>query len=161
VSLKEVDDPIELHAFEFTLRPLADHSVDGERLFEYRSVDLAGNEEKAKRVTVLIDTRAPRVTNVKVKPARAGWGDRVTVTFRVQEQLSPKVKVTGVVYEPKDEVVVVHGAESGWMSRKGLFGWSFTCRLEPGRYKVAVQVRDLAGNLSDVTTYSSADLVVT
>jgi len=136
-----------------------DHGNDGEHLLEYCAVDLSGNEEKPKRLTVRIDTQAPRVTVVKVKPAKVKWGERVTVAFRVQEQLSPKVQITGVVYKP-DGVVVVHGAESGWMPRKGLFGWSFTCRLKPGQYKIAVQARDLAGNESEATTKASADFRV-
>ena len=122
----------------------ADHSDDGDRSVEFRSVDAAGNMEKKHKVLVLIDTRAPKVT---VRPTSATHGKTAKVTFRVVEQLSPKIRVKAEVLNAAGRVV--HAAASQWLPRKGLNGWSFICRLPPGTYKTEISAFDLAGNVSD------------
>ena len=57
----------------------ADHSGDGAHVISYRSLDDAGNLEKARTCTVRIDTR-PATT--KVEGADAAWHDKAqTLTF--------------------------------------------------------------------------------
>ena len=131
----------------FVVPASAEHADDGDRLLEYRSVDKAGIVEAAKQVTVLIDTRAP---NVKVQPATATRNRRVVVKFRAQDQLSPDLRFEGSVFreseDPAASTASVHYASSAWLPRKKLHTWSFTCRLEPGKYSVYVWARDRAGN---------------
>jgi len=122
----------------------ADHSDDGDRTVQYRSVDLAGNVEKAKQVKVLIDTRAPKVT---VQPATARHDKTALIKFKVQDQLSPQVRVLAEVLDAAR--TVVHSATSKWLPRKGANGWSFICRLKPGKYSTRITATDLAGNSSD------------
>jgi len=121
-----------------------DHSDDGDRTVQYRSVDLAGNVEKEKQVKVLIDTRAPKVT---VQPAAARHDKTAVIKFKVQDQLSPQVKVLAEVLDAAG--TVVNSATSKWLPRKGANGWSFICRLTPGRYATRITATDLAGNSSD------------
>ena len=121
-----------------------DHSDDGDRTVQYRSVDLAGNVEKEKQVKVLIDTRAPKVT---VQPATARHDKTAVIKFKVQDQLSPQFKVLAEVLDAAG--TVVHSATSKWMPRKGANGWSFICRLRPGKYDTRITATDRAGNSSD------------
>jgi streptogramin lyase len=122
-----------------------DHSDDGDRTVQYRSVDLAGNVEKEKQVTVFIDTRAPKVT--AVLPATARHDKTAVIKFKVQEQLSPTLKVHAEVLDVRG---IVHTATTKSLPRKPVNSWSFTCRLRPGRYTTRITVTDLAGNLCDL-----------
>ena len=136
-----------VEAGKFVVPASADHSDDGDRLLEYRSVDRAGIVEAAKQVTVLIDSRAP---SVKVQPATATQNKRVVVKFRAQDQMSPDLRFEGSVFResenPAANTASVHYASSAWLPRKKLHTWSFTCRLEPGKYSVYIWARDRAGN---------------
>ena len=128
----------------FVVPASASHADDGDRLVQYRSVDLAGNIEKAKQVKVLIDTTAPRVN---VQPASGTRNRRVVIKFKVVEQLSPQIRVDAAVLDKQGHVV--HSAKSQWLSRKGSSGWSFICRFGPGAYDVRIAAYDLAKNKSD------------
>ena len=121
-----------------------DYSDDGDRTVQYRSVDLAGNVEKERQVTVLIDTRAPKVT---VQPAAARHDKTAVIKFKVQDQLSPQFMVLAEVLDARGKVV--HSATSKWLPRKPTNGWSFICRLRPGKYDTRITATDRAGNTSD------------
>jgi hypothetical protein len=120
----------------------ADHTDDGDRTVEFRSVDAAGNVEKKHKVLVLIDTTAPRVT---VFPATATSGKRAQVKFRAVEQLSKEIRVRLQVENAAGDPL--YQTTSGWLTKKPKNSWSFTCRLRPGTYDLLVAAEDLAGNL--------------
>ena len=121
----------------------ADHSQDGDRMVQFRSVDAAGNVEASRRAEVRIDTRPPRVT--KVDDAAARPGQRALVTFHVQDGWSPKIKVMAKILK---RGVTVHKATSQWMKKKGTNAWAFTCDLKRGRYTISITAGDLAHNWS-------------
>jgi hypothetical protein len=129
----------------FVVPAAVSHADDGDRQVQYRSVDLAGNVEKAKQVTVLIDTRAPRVK--EVLPATVSRGHTAVIKFKIVEGLSPQIRVEAAVLDTADKVR--HSASSQWLARKGTNGWSFTCRLSKGRYSTRIIAYDRAGNESD------------
>jgi sugar lactone lactonase YvrE len=128
----------------FVAQAPADHSEDGDRVLEFRSVDSAGNIEKAKRIKVRIDTTAPRV---RVQPATAQTGRRAVVKFRVQDQLSPDFRAKAWIEAAKGRIV--HKATSPWTPRRSSNSWSFTCRLRRGAYTVFILAGDRAGNWSE------------
>lgn len=120
----------------------ADHSEDGARIVQYRSVDKAGNVEAAKRAKIRIDTRKPRIT---VNDAVAHRGKRALVTFHVKDAWSPKIKVVAKILR---RTTVVHKATSQWLKKQGTNGWGFTCRLRRGKYRLSIVAQDLAHNWS-------------
>ena len=128
----------------FVVPAVASHADDGDRQVQYRSVDLAGNVEKAIQVTVLIDTRAPKVT--AVLPASVIRGRTAVIKFKVVEGLSPQIRVKAAVLDAAGKVR--HSAASQWLTRKGTNGWSFTCRLSKGKYSTRIIAYDRAGNES-------------
>ena len=141
---------------EWTFPASSDHSGDGEWLVEYRSVDIAGNVEEAKQVTVRIDTGVPVVTVKPTVPSQndkvvvtAVQGKRATIAFAVQDRLSPAFKFTGYIYARGNvSDVQVHYASSSWVPRKTTYKWTFNCRLRPGLYGVHLFAEDRAGNVS-------------
>ena len=126
----------------FVVPAPADHSQDGDRIVQFRSTDVAGNVETARRAEVRIDTRKPRV---KVDDAVAHPGQRALVTFHVQDGWSPKIKVMAKILK---RGTPVHKATSQWLKKKGTNGWAFTCDLKRGRYTVSITASDLAHNWS-------------
>lgn len=129
----------------------ADHTEDGDRVVQFRSVDQAGNVETARRARIRIDTRAPRVT---VDDAVARTGKRALVTFHVKDAWSPKIKVIARILRGG---TVVHRATSQWLKKQGTNGWGFTCDLPRGKYGLSIVAQDLAHNWSSPGT---ATLVV-
>jgi hypothetical protein len=126
----------------FVVPAPSDHSQDGDRMVQFRSVDVAGNIEAARRAEVRIDTRKPRVT---VDDAVAHPGQRALVTFHVRDAWSPKVKVIAQILKGS---TVVHKATSKWLKKKGTSGWGFTCALRRGKYTLSITASDLAHNWS-------------
>ncbi len=130
----------------------ADHSRDGRHVVSYRSTDLAGNVEQIRTVTVWIDTRPP--VCAAPAPAVASSGHLASLTYRVNDALSPTVTVTIKVSDGSGVVkTLTHAAVP---TGKTLVR-QFTCSLTPGAYRFTVSARDLAGN---VRTGSSQRLTV-
>lgn len=98
---------------------------------------------------VQVDTRAPSVRLLAVRPASFspdgdGRGDRVLITYSASERGRALVLVNGVARR----LARPHGAgrqQAVWP--REIAGKP----LRPGRYFVGLRLRDLAGNLSDVT----------
>jgi DNA-binding beta-propeller fold protein YncE len=131
----------------------SDHSDDGEHLIEYRSVDLAGNVEKAKQVKVLIDTGKPQVTLRPTATAQPGEvlitataSKKAVVKFTVQDRLSPEIRYVGYVLDRRG-VRAVRSAASGWLPLEGVHSWRFMCRLKPGTYRIEIRAVDRAENV--------------
>jgi hypothetical protein len=127
-----------------------EHELDGRRRVEFRSVDVAGNEESTQTVTVLIDTEAPVTRILSVKASTVERRDKVVVRVWVSEELSAKVRFDLALYSgQKDELVL--SKKTGWVKRKRElpYTWSFSGALEPGRYTVIAAATDLAGNAGE------------
>ena len=121
----------------------ADHKGDGPIKVRFRSVDRAGNVERYRSVTVLIDTEEPVVF---VQRTNVIKGRRVIVRFEASDLLSPKLRVVATVETSSG--TVLHRAKSSWLTRKGLNGWSFIADFPKGYYEATIVAYDLAGNKS-------------
>ncbi len=102
-----------------TIPAPADHSNDGLHTVLYRSTDNAGNREKAESCTVKIDTTPPMISlaylSVSHHQRHSGWAwhrssltrghhasrptwsrysSRLSLTYRIDDNLSPTVNVT-------------------------------------------------------------------
>jgi flagellar hook assembly protein FlgD len=101
--------------------------------------------------TVIVDTEAPRISEVSVTPAAFspdgdGLGDRIAIVYRSSEAGAPVVTVGG---ERLAETVVVTGRPSAAGQRR--VRWSGLVdgvALGRGDYTIALAVRDQAGNAS-------------
>lgn len=126
---------------------VSDHTMDGERRVEVRSVDLAANKETPQTVTVRIDTKAPESFVLPLKASSVKKGDKVVVRIRLVEELSEKVRFDlGVYSEKLDKLVLTK--KTGWvkLNRRLPHTWTFTAALAPGKYSVWAAAQDLAGN---------------
>lgn len=123
--------------------PAEKHQGDGPIKVRFRSVDRAGNVERYKSVTVLIDTEAPVV---EVHRSSVTKGRRASVRFSASDRLSPQLMVIGTVETKSHDVL--HTAQSEWFKPKGLNGWSFIARFRKGYYLATITAYDRAGNIS-------------
>lgn len=131
----------------FTIFAMADHSEDGARRVQFRSVDVARHEETPHEVTVRIDTKAPEAKVLPLKPSAVQKGVKVVVNIRVVEALSEKIRFDLGVYSEKMDKLVLK-KKTGWVKTKRTqpHTWTFTAALAPGEYSVWVAATDLAGN---------------
>jgi hypothetical protein len=131
-------------ATKLTISAPTDHAGDGTHTVLYRSVDDAGNTEKARSCTVNIDTRPPRPS--------ANWaatvkrGDTASLAYYISDPRpgSPTATVTIRVRTSAGRLerkLVVRGAAVN----KRLSA-SFVCRLAAGQYRFYVSATDAAGN---------------
>ena len=130
-----------------------DHSGDGLRTVSYRSTDAAGNAEAPKSLVVKIDTEGPTTV---ARPADGRRGQAITLTYQVDDALSPSATDISLVVSDSRGIVVKRLAGgtqtvAGWHAVK----WSPTA---VGRYSYAVVATDLAGNPQVAAT--SATLTV-
>jgi len=134
----------------------SDHASDGATTVWYRSADKAGNLERKRGCTVLIDTRQP--TPVAKWPARAVRGHRVTLRFFVSDPRpgSRTATVTLRFRDARGALVkkIVLPARRVDLS----LTYGFICRLAKGRYQVVVSATDAAGNTQ--TAAASTSLLV-
>lgn len=121
------------------------HSMDGEHLITYRSVDNDGNVEQAKTCTVRIDTRSPvtaALASVSVRKGRY-----VTLRFRVDDQF-PNGGTAAVTVKIKTRAG--RRVKTLRMTTPKPIGTELTkrfrCTLEKGSYRYWVYARDAAGN---------------
>jgi hypothetical protein len=127
-----------------TIPALAGHANDGIHTVLYRSIDDAGNTEKAKSCTVRIDTRPPKP--VAKWPAAVTRGHTASLEYCVSDPRpgSPTATVTIRVKTSAGRLerkLVVRGAAVN----KRLSA-SFVCRLAAGQYRFYVSATDAAGN---------------
>jgi uncharacterized protein YvpB len=119
-------------------------STQGTTTIFYRSVDVAGNTEKARSCTVRIDTRRPKVV--------ANWAATVTSGH-----------TAGLLYcisdprpgSPTATVTIRVRTSTGRLAKKLVVGAvavdtrlaaKFVCKLTPGQYRFSIYATDAAGN---------------
>jgi DNA-binding beta-propeller fold protein YncE len=140
----KIDDGGWTEGTSVTVLTPEDHSADGMVEVKYRSVDLAGNVERALVARVFIDTTAPVVD---VRAASVAHRKRAVVTFNVYDFLTAKYWVFATVETSSGRVL--HSAKSGWIKKKGgANGWGFNANFPTGFYRVKIVAFDEAGNRS-------------
>jgi DNA-binding beta-propeller fold protein YncE len=140
----KIDDGGWTEGTSVTVLTPEDHSADGMVEVKYRSVDLAGNVERARVARVFIDTTAPVVD---VRAASVAHRKRAVVTFNVYDFLTSKYWVFATVETSSGRVL--HSAKSGWIKKKGgANGWGFNANFPTGFYRVKIVAFDEAGNRS-------------
>jgi hypothetical protein len=128
-------------AASVTIAASADHANDGSHTVEYGSADKAGNLEKAKSVTVKIDTTGP-VTAAEAASGTAGHA--LNLRYLVRDTLSPSLTdVRLVVKNAKDEVVKSFTCGTRRVANWYAVAWKPTAK---GTYRYFVYGTDLAGN---------------
>ena len=95
-------------------------------------------------VDVNVDTRPPRLTDVRVAPTTVAVGEEVGIRFATSEFGRPLVVVDGEV------------AASGPVGRAGVRR-AFWTPSAPGSYEVAVAFEDRAGNVSEPAGATQVD----
>lgn len=93
-------------------------------------------------VRVMLDTHRP--TSLVGAALSCRTGDPVTVTYQVDDELSPLATATMSVTDPRGKVVAMKQlgtVRTGWPSAV-----TWTCRLPRGVYACAILATDLAGN---------------
>jgi hypothetical protein len=116
-------------------------TASGSSQYDYRSTDLDGRAEAAKKLTVRIDKVRP-VTRA-LADARVASGKKVTLRLRADDPVSPKwwgfIRILkGSRLEEKLNVPLQRTNTE--------VRYPFTCTLPPGRYTWKVDAVDLAGN---------------
>ena len=140
----KLDSGVWTTATRVTVSAPATHSADGTHTILYRSVDVAGNTEKARSCTVRIDTRRPKVV--------ANWATTVTSGH-----------TAGLLYyisdprpgSPTATVTIRVRTSTGRLAKKLVVGAvavdtrlaaKFVCKLTPGQYRFYIYATDAAGN---------------
>jgi hypothetical protein len=152
----KLDSGVWTTATRVTVSAPATHSADGTHTILYRSVDVAGNTEKARSCTVRIDTRRPKVV--------ANWATTVTSGH-----------TAGLLYyisdprpgSPTATVTIRVRTSTGRLAKKLVVGAvavdtrlaaKFVCKLTPGQYRFYIYATDAAGNTQ--VSVSSNRLIV-
>lgn len=136
--------------FELYAEPLA-LTTDGVRRVQYVSVDAAGNQERMRTRTVMIDRAAPTVRPAPLVVPTSPAGRTVSLACTVADATSPRCRLTLIVR--RDGVQIAHRS-FGWrrVARDGRrFELEFTAPAAPGRYTLVLRARDLAGNAGQST----------
>lgn len=121
-----------------------DHSADGATTVWYRSADKAGNLERKRSCTVLIDTRRP--TPVAKWPAQVLRGHRVTLRFSVSDP-RPGSRTATVTLRFRDaRGALVKKIVLPRCRVDATLTCGFVCRFAKGDYQVVVSATDAAGN---------------
>jgi len=124
-----------------TISAPASHANDGLHTLGYRSCDAAGNWEKAKTVTVKIDTTGP-ITLARSASGRKGHA--IVLHYKISDALSPTATAVRLVVKNSHGKVV---KRFSWASRT-IATW-YIVRWTPkakGSYHYFVYGKDLAGN---------------
>ena len=116
-------------------------SALGVSAYEYRSVDVDGDLEAPKSLTVRIDTTRP-VTRALASATVARY-HTATLRLRVNDTVAPKAKVTVKIYRSG---VWKKTLPLGLRATNRDLRYSFTCKLPRGTYTWRVFATDLAGN---------------
>ena len=88
-----------------------------------------------------LDTHGP--TTKAPEPARGARGTYITLRFRVDDNLSPKARVTIVI---RKGTTVVRTLKPVLRATGKLVSRRFLCKLAKGKYTFRVKAKDLAGN---------------
>jgi len=123
--------------------------VEGVTTVQYRSQDQDGVlEDPAKRATVRIDTRRPKV---KAKALTAGGARIVRLRYRVGDPLpSSGTALVRLVVRDRSGKVMTRSSSVPAPVNKWLRIRVSTCAIHvPGVYTVCLRARDLAGNLQN------------
>ena len=108
---------------------------DGNYTLFYRSIDIAGNTEQTKNVTILIDTIAPIIQNISLSEARPQASNNFTITANITDENLANATIT-------------INEETTLLTRnKTLF--NITLNLSQGTYSAIIQAYDLAGNSAE------------
>jgi C1A family cysteine protease len=142
----------------FTVPASADHADDGINTLLVRSLDLAGNVEKAQKFTIAIDTRPPSSkTPFAARVRRGSWA---TVRFKVLDA-QPSAGSCRVAINVK----TLRGQQKAtfsprlWYGSGKLVSYRFRCNLPRGTYRFFITTWDGAGNES--VKSASSYLIVT
>ena len=120
---------------------------DGDHLLEFRSYDTGGGPTEAiERAHVKIDTQGPRT--IAPRAARVRRGRYVTLRYRVDDDLSPRARVTIRIATLDGRTIRTF--RLGGKAVNVTFGKRFRCDLAPRTYRFWVYARDLAGNRQTV-----------
>jgi len=123
---------------------LESHSNDGSHVIGYRSVDLAGNVETQKNVTVRIDTRHP--TTVAPYRASVRRYRYVTLRYRVKDPLPTSGKATVTIKVKTLGGRTVKTLKPGLRRVNTSQVWRFRCGLARATYRFMVYATDRAAN---------------
>jgi photosystem II stability/assembly factor-like uncharacterized protein len=133
---------------DVTFNAPRDHRGDGEHWITYRSVDAAGNVERARTCPVLIDTRGPQTWAHAAR--EVAHGATVRFAYRVNDLLSPCASLRLVIYDYRG------GSSDGQRVRKLIQeaqvrtgrdqSLRFRLDVPAGDYWYDLYASDLAGN---------------
>ena len=116
-------------------------SGNGTKIYEYRSIDLAGNVGAVQSLTLRVD--ATRPTAKALADCSVRRGGRATLRLRINDGVSPQASVTVKVFKGR---ALKKTLELGLRSTNAEVRYSFGCGLARGRYTWKVYATDLAGN---------------
>jgi hypothetical protein len=118
-------------------------STQGSSVWEYRSIDQAGNVETPKTVTVKLDTGKPAVTTYA---AQVKKGKKVKLAFKVSEALPGcgQATVTLKIYKGAKLKKTIKVGSSA-CNVKQTYTWR--CTLAKGSYTIKGYATDIAGNV--------------
>jgi len=143
--------------YRLTVAASSDHSGDGSRLVEFRSLDADGSLEEWKSATVNIDTRRP--TALVLHAVGVMRSTTTRVDFRVDDDAPnaglAKAKVVISTWAGRDIQTLKLDPQSIGTDLVA----RFRCDLPRGFYRLRVEARDLAGNAA--TIVARTRLVVT
>jgi hypothetical protein len=150
VTLSATDPDSTVAATEYRLMGAADWtayaapfpvSALGVSTYEFRSVDIEGNLEAPKKVTVRIDTTRP-VTKALARASVVRYRTAY-LRLRVNDTVAPKATVTVKIYRSG---VLKKTLRLGLRATNKDLRYGFTCKLARGTYTWKAYATDLAGN---------------
>ncbi len=145
-------------ATKLVLTSAEDHAFDGAHRVYYRSGDAAGNLERARFVTVRVDTRTPAVTCPARVEATRGQLAHLRYLVTDRRPCAGWATVTARFYagDAKGTEHLVKVVGSGRVTTGSWHDLVFRCKLPRGTYIISLTARDAAGNRG----YGAATLVM-
>jgi hypothetical protein len=131
-------------ATTLTIAAPSSHANDGSHTILYRSVDVAGNIERARSCAVKVDTCRPKVVANWAATARSGHTASLCYCISDRRPGSPTANVTIKVKTSSGRLVRKLVASGVAVNRRLVM--SFVCRRSAGRYRFFVYATDVAGN---------------
>ena len=118
--------------------------VDGPHSLEYYAVDVAGNAEPIKTLTINIDSTKPLTR--AASPARVRKGRTATLKYEVRDAEPNAGTATVDITIKNKRGKVVKRLHLGARPVNTVLKAKFRCTLRPGIYRFSVRATDAAGN---------------
>ena len=118
--------------------------VDGPHSLEYYAVDVAGNAEPIKTLTINIDSTKPLTR--AASPARVRKGRTATLKYEVRDAEPNAGTATVDITIKNKRGKVVKRLHLGARPVNTVLKATFRCTLRPGIYRFSVRATDAAGN---------------